>query len=438
MASKIKLASLQTTDDVNTTAKKNVKGRTEIANLDLAKNVQVCKYQLVNQLAQYPFTAQWLVGKYELMTKTKDIEVDNVETDGNSAVDNLNEIKSKLFALKQNEAKNNADHHFDALKQKLAFATEQFPFAFDDLVQLVDTFMCAYQALKSSVPVKNDCIVKRLNIVNRHKHCSINHGCCLSPDPVSEQAIASLVTAESKWLDARKQLATANSGLVLFIANQYKGGFMEFEDLVQEGQTGLLKAVDKFDYRLGFQFSTYASYWIRQAISRSLTRSERVVRLPFGQMSAISKVYRAKDDFIMRHGHEPTRQELAEFSELSLEEINNVLAISQNVVPLEPADEDDDEAVAPINFLEQNSYQHAFNKMADSELHDLIQDAISGLSEREAQVICSRFGMNHDDEMTFQEIGAQLNLTRERVRQIQVAALNKIKNSYGEELMSFL
>ncbi|PPD19556.1 MAG: hypothetical protein CTY24_10685, partial [Methylobacter sp.] len=88
MASKIKLASLQTTDDVNTTAKKNVKGRTEIANLDLAKNVQVCKYQLVNQLAQYPFTAQWLVGKYELMTKTKDIEVDNVETDGNSAVDN--------------------------------------------------------------------------------------------------------------------------------------------------------------------------------------------------------------------------------------------------------------------------------------------------------------------------------------------------------------
>lgn len=438
MASKLKMADLEATESTINAAKKPVKSRTEVANLDLSKNVQSCKSRLISQLAQYSFTAQWLVGKYELVSKAKDMDTDSLETDGNNAADNLNEIKNTLFALKQSEVRTKTDHHFEALKQKLAFAIEQFPFAFEDLVQLVDTFICAYQAIKSSIPVKNDCIVKRLNIIKRHEHCSINHGCCLSPDPVSEQAIVSIVTAESQWLEARKQLATANSGLVLFIANQYKGGFMEFEDLVQEGQTGLLKAVDKFDYRLGFQFSTYASYWIRQAISRSLTRSERVVRLPFGQMSAISKVYRAKDDFIMQHGREPSRQELADFSELSLDEINNVLAISQNVVPLEPLDEDDDDTVAPIAFLEQNSFQHAFNKMAESELSYLIQNAISGLSEREAQVLCSRFGMNHEDEMTFQEIGAQLNLTRERVRQIQVAALNKIKNSYGEELMSFL
>jgi len=225
---------------------------------------------------------------------------------------------------------------------------------------------------------------------------------------------------------------------VLFIANQYKGGFLDFDDLVQEGQTGLLKAVDRYNHELGFQFSTYAGYWIRQAISRALTRSERVVRLPFGQMANINKVYRAKDELLTKNGREPNRAELAEYTDLSLEEINNILSISQTAMSFDGESDDEEQSFGPADFLEQQVFTPAFGTIAEKELEHILNGAIETLDTREAKVIRSHFGVNCDCEMTLQEIGNELHLTRERVRQIQVAALNKIRRSFGEQLLSFL
>jgi len=247
-----------------------------------------------------------------------------------------------------------------------------------------------------------------------------------------------LLETEATWLKTRQKLASANVKLVLFIANQYKASFLDFDDLVQEGQSGLLKAVDRFDHRLGFQFSTYAGYWIRQAISRALSRNERVVRVPCGQVANINKVFRCKDQFLCKEGREPTMQELAELTKLSANEVNNLLAISQSATALEGYEEEGEVAFAPIDYIEQNVFTSSYKQIAKTDLEGLLAKAITGLNPREAKVICSHFGVDVDDAMTLQEIGVELNLTRERVRQIQVIALEKIKRNLGEELEVFL
>ena len=251
-----------------------------------------------------------------------------------------------------------------------------------------------------------------------------------------EHALA-ITVAEKLWQQARQELAAANSRLVLFIANQYKSGFLDFDDLVQEGQTGLLKAVDKFDYQLGFQFSTYAGYWIRQAISRALSRGERLVRVPCGQVANINKVYRAKNELSALTGIEPSVKELADYTKLSEAEIFSILTFAQTALSLENQDDDED-SFAPIDYLEQHIFAHALQTIADKELTELLSKAIDTLNPREAKIICEHFGVETGTEMTLQEIGSELNLTRERVRQIQVIALNKIKTSFGQQLMYFL
>jgi RNA polymerase sigma factor (sigma-70 family) len=251
--------------------------------------------------------------------------------------------------------------------------------------------------------------------------------------------MADVVLAEHHWLAYRQNLATVNSKLVLFIANQYRGSFLDFEDLVQEGHTGLLKAVDRFKYRLGFQFSTYAGYWIRQAISRALSRSERVVRIPCGQIATINKLFRAKEELSFKTGKEPSIQELAEYTQLSHDEVNGLLSISQSAVALEAFEDDESEqAFAPIDFLEQKVFNHSYNMIAEAQLQSIVKTAVKALNTREAKILCSHFGVGTDEQMTLQEIGVELNLTRERVRQIQVVALDKIRMRYGEQLLSFL
>jgi len=205
--------------------------------------------------------------------------------------------------------------------------------------------------------------------------------------------VIEIVEAEQRWLSTRQVLASANIKLVMFIANQYKSAFLDFDDLVQEGQTGLLKAVDKFDYRLGFQFSTYAGYWIRQAISRSLSRSERVVRVPCGQVATINKVFRAKNELAAQTGQDPSIQQLADYTKLSTGDIHAILTISQSVLSLDGSDDDED-AFAPIDFLEQQVFTPAYQTMAKQELHDLLSKAIETLNPREAKIICCHFGVH--------------------------------------------
>jgi len=422
----------------------------ENSNFQIARLLKGEKSRLINALSQFPITALWLLNEYgqDCYMADQDDEA-TLESELTTA---LADIK-KFFHFLSHKALTDASYAVD--KQNLVSALQLFPFSFHDLTKLVDVIVYAYkfrglcyQPTAHNGEKNSDLILKRLEGLSRRG--SINRfkwpDMLLSYDEQflflstsdMHKYFTEVVFSEHLWLSLRQKLASANSRLVLFIANQYKGGFLDFDDLVQEGQTGLLKAVDRFDYRLGFQFSTYAGYWIRQAISRSLSRCERVVRVPCGQVANINKLFRTKDQFIAQTGGEPTIKELAEYAKLSNDEIHSILSISQTAMSLEGSEEDEENSFAPIDFLEQQVFTHSFMKIAQTDLENLISRAIKILNPREAKVICCHFGVDADSEMTLQEIGAELNLTRERIRQIQVMALDKIKRSFGEELMSFL
>jgi RNA polymerase primary sigma factor len=337
-------------------------------------------------------------------------------------------------------------------KQHLTEALQAFPFSFEDLFVLTELIIYAYKTRDiryQSANNHSDLVVKRLEgsnrcgklelpeIIETMRTSRFDEQFLFLSAVDMQHAVTDMIFAEHLWLSSRQALAKANSGLVLYIANQYKCGFLDFDDLVQEGQTGLLRAIDKFDYRLGFQFSTYSAYWIKQAMSRALSRCERVVRVPCGQVANIHKVLRAKNALLSKTGREPSIEELTEYSKIPDNEINSLLSISQTAISLENLD-DDDESIAPIDVLEQHVFAPPFKNIEQSDLKTWIGKAVKILDPRELKVICCHFGINTDNEMTLQEIGAELNLTRERVRQIQVMALKKMKLSYGEQLMSFL
>lgn len=423
---------------------------TENSNFQIARLLKDEKSRLINALSQFPVTALWLLNEYE--QKCYMAEQDDEATLESELTTALADIKKYFHSL---SCKALTDDSYAVDKQNLVTALQLFPFSFHDLTKLVDVIVYTYkfrgfcyQPTTQGGENNSELILKRLEGSSRRSSVKTSKWSdkllvydeqflFLSSSDMHKY-FTEVVLSEHLWLSLRQKLASANSRLVLFIANQYKGGFLDFDDLVQEGQTGLLKAVDRFDYRLGFQFSTYAGYWIRQAISRSLSRCERVVRVPCGQVANINKVFRTKDQFIAQTGKEPTIKELAECAKLSNDEIHSILSISQTALSLEVFEEDEENSFAPIDFLEQQVFTHSFIKIAKTDLENLINRAIKILNPREAKVICCHFGVDADSEMTLQEIGAELNLTRERVRQIQVMALDKIKRSFGEQLMSFL
>lgn len=431
----------------------NVNDSSELAensNFQIARLLTDEKSNLVNALSKFPVTALWLLKEYEHKCQTAEPVVEaKPGSELRAAVD---DIKKQFYFL---AGKTLADSSYADDYQSLVTALQQFPFSFNDLTKLVDLIVYAYKYRGLCYQLATQCsennpvvVIKRLEGLSRRSSFNSSKWSTiffaydeqflfLSSNDMHKY-FSAVVFSEHLWLALRQKLASANSRLVLFIANQYKGGFLDFDDLVQEGQTGLLKAIDKFDYRLGFQFSTYAGYWIRQAISRSLSRSERVVRVPCGQVAAINKVFRTKDRFIAQAGREPTTNELAEWAKLSNEDLHSILSISQTAMSLEGFEEDEENSFAPIDFLEQMVFTPSFLKIAQNDLELLISKAIKILNPREAKVIRCHFGVDSDKEMTLQEIGAELNLTRERIRQIQVKALDKIKYSFGEQLISFL
>ena len=419
------------------------------SNFELAQLLSIEKTNLIDALAQFPATALWLINKYTenfSSTEQEDLAIEPALSS------NLIDIKKQFQAL----SVNTSTHTIDKVDNKnLVLALQLFPFSFHDLTELINIFAYSYkyreiycQASTKNSDDKINILLKRLEASNHHKPISATQWLA-SLTNYDEQFLflcssdmhkyyTNAVFYEHNWLNLRKKLATANTRLVLFIANQYKGSFLDFDDLVQEGQSGLLKAIDRYDYRLGFQFSTYAGYWIRQAISRALSRCERVVRIPCGRIGTINKVFRTKDQFLNRTGREPTTKELAEHTELTSNEVHDVLSMSQYAMSFEGSIEDGESSFAPIDFLEQQTFTPAFIDIAKTELDNIFNKALKILNPREARVICCHFGIEVDKEMTLHEIGLELDLTRERVRQIQVIALNKIKRNFGEQLVNFL
>lgn len=405
----------------------------ESSNFEIARKLETAKLNLIDALAKFSVTTSWILNKYQRDIKT-------FSTD--EAIDTQKNLKKHDLIASQSLSED-SNELFSSL-----------PFSFEDLVEMTDLVVYTFQTRgfcyqANNFPLKNpaDWIVKRLKRLKRLNASTLADKLKVLPDnderflsdELLYQYVIGTVFAEFVWLNTRQRLVENNTKLVLYIANQYKGGFLDFDDLVQEGQTGLLAAVDKFDYHLGCQFSTYAAYWIRQRISRALSRNERVVRVPCEQVGNIGKLFRAKEEWLAKTGKNPSLEELADYLNMSRDEINSILSIAQTALPLENFDDDsDDEMSAPIDMIEQQVFQPALNEMAQSELENWLELAIKTLNSRESKVICCHFGIDTDSEMTLQEIGAELNISRERVRQIQVTAFNKMKLNYGEQLVSFL
>ena len=253
-----------------------------------------------------------------------------------------------------------------------------------------------------------------------------------------KEEIKTLQRDVDKGADAKKRLAEANLRLVVSIAKRYVGRGMLFLDLIQEGNLGLIKAVEKFDYKKGYKFSTYATWWIRQAITRAIADQARTIRIPVHMVETINKLIRVSRQLLQELGREPSPEEIAKEMNMPVERVREILKISQEPVSLEtPIGEEEDSHLG--DFIKDDNVPVPADAAACTLLKEQLEEVLGTLTEREQKVLTLRFGLEDGRARTLEEVGKEFNVTRERIRQIEAKALRKLRHpSRSRKLKDYL
>lgn len=253
-----------------------------------------------------------------------------------------------------------------------------------------------------------------------------------------KEEIKTLQRDVGKGADAKKRLAEANLRLVVSIAKRYVGRGMLFLDLIQEGNLGLIKAVEKFDYKKGYKFSTYATWWIRQAITRAIADQARTIRIPVHMVETINKLIRVSRQLLQELGREPSPEEIAKEMNMPVERVREILKISQEPVSLEtPIGEEEDSHLG--DFIKDDNVPVPADAAAFTLLKEQLEEVLGTLTEREQKVLTLRFGLEDGRARTLEEVGKEFNVTRERIRQIEAKALRKLRHpSRSRKLKDYL
>ena len=287
----------------------------------------------------------------------------------------------------------------------------------------------SYSAKMADIELDVERCIYKLNQIEEETHLNI-HGI--------KDINRRMSIGEAKARRAKKEMVEANLRLVISIAKKYTNRGLQFLDLIQEGNIGLMKAVDKFEYRRGYKFSTYATWWIRQAITRSIADQARTIRIPVHMIETINKLNRVSRQMLQEMGREPTPEELAERMIMPEDKIRKVLKIAKEPISMEtPIGDDEDSHLG--DFIEDGSGELPVDSATSENLKGATHEVLAGLTAREAKVLRMRFGIDMNTDHTLEEVGKQFDVTRERIRQIEAKALRKLRHpSRSEQLKSFL